>query len=118
MGSQNGIVRTSRGLTVSGSRITLYAIMDYVVAGWPAERIAEWLPLSLEQIEGALAYIAAHQDEVEAEYRQVVHDAEESRAYWENRNRVRFRQIRQRKLDPDKAALMERIRRHREQVGP
>ena len=33
------VVRTERGLTIAGTRITLYNIMDYVTAGYPAEYI-------------------------------------------------------------------------------
>lgn len=113
----NGIVRTPRGLTVAGTRITLYAIMDYVVAGWSPERIEAWLPLSRDQVDCALAYIDAHRDEVEVEYQQVLREAEETRAYWEERNRRRMGDARSRPLSPEKAALMERIRRHREHVA-
>ena len=35
-------------------------------------------------------YIATHRSEVEAEYEMVVQQAEESRQYWEARNRERF----------------------------
>ena len=30
------VVRTPRGLTIAGTRITLYDVMDYLTAGWPA----------------------------------------------------------------------------------
>lgn len=29
------VIRTSRGLSIAGTRITLYSIMDYLYAGWP-----------------------------------------------------------------------------------
>jgi hypothetical protein len=35
------VVRTSRGLSVAGTRITLYSIMDCVVAGWPPKLIRD-----------------------------------------------------------------------------
>jgi hypothetical protein len=32
---QSTVVRTSRGLSIAGRRLTLYSIMDYLRAGWP-----------------------------------------------------------------------------------
>ena len=48
--AQATIVRTSRGLSIAGTRITLYQVMDYVKAGWPSELIQHWLDLSEKQI--------------------------------------------------------------------
>jgi hypothetical protein len=31
----SGIIRTERGLTLAGTRITLYDVMDYVTAKYP-----------------------------------------------------------------------------------
>jgi uncharacterized protein (DUF433 family) len=87
---QATIVRTSRGLSIAGTRITLYQVMDYVKAGWSPELIQHWLDLSEKQITGAMDYIATHRSEVEAEYEMVLQQAEESRQYWEARNRERF----------------------------
>jgi uncharacterized protein (DUF433 family) len=83
------IIRTERGLSIAGTRITLYAIMDYVAAGWPPKLIRDRLNLSDDQVASALEYIDTHRAEVEAEYEQVLQAAEESRAYWEERNRER-----------------------------
>ena len=88
--TQATIVRTSRGLSIAGTRITLYQVMDYVKAGWPPELIQHWLDLSEKQITDAIDYIATHRSEVEAEYEMVLQQAEESRQYWEARNRERF----------------------------
>jgi uncharacterized protein (DUF433 family) len=83
------VVRTERGLTIRGTRITLYSIMDYVHADWPKDEIKHWMRLDDEQIDGALAYIHAHRNEVEREYQEVLKLAEESRRYWEEYNRNR-----------------------------
>jgi uncharacterized protein (DUF433 family) len=83
------VVRTQRGLTIRGTRLTLYCIMDYVQAGWPAERIRDWLRLNEEQIAGAMAYINSHREQVEDEYQQVLRNAAENRRYWEEYNRNR-----------------------------
>src|SRR5512136_1676569 len=84
------VVRTSRGLTVAGTRITLYSIMDYVKAGKPPEVIRDAFKLTIKQTRDVLEYIHAHQEEVEAEYQQVLAEAEQERRYWEERNRERF----------------------------
>jgi hypothetical protein len=35
----SSIIRTERGLTISGTRITLYDVMDYVTAQYPPKFI-------------------------------------------------------------------------------
>lgn len=64
---QANIVRTERGLTIAGTRITLYDVMDYFTAGYPAKLIREKLCLTDAQVNAALYYIEAHQAEVEAD---------------------------------------------------
>lgn len=84
------IIRTERGLTISGTRITLYDVMDYVVAQYPAKFIRSLFDLTDDQINTALSYIRSNRAEVEAEYKVVLQQAEESRCYWEERNRNHF----------------------------
>jgi len=36
---QTAIIRTERGLTIAGTRITLYDVMDYVTAQYPPKFI-------------------------------------------------------------------------------
>jgi uncharacterized protein (DUF433 family) len=91
--SDSTVVRTERGLTIAGTRITLYDVMDYVIAGWPPKLIRDRLELTDRQISDVTAYIADHRAEVEAEYQTVLQDAEEIRHYWEERNRERFARI-------------------------
>ena len=92
--SQNTtVIRTERGLTIAGTRITLYSVMDYVKADWPTELIKHWLNITDEQITGVVDYIETHREEVEAEYEIVLRQVEEIRQYWEERNRERFAQI-------------------------
>jgi uncharacterized protein (DUF433 family) len=87
------IIRTERGLTIAGTRTTLYSVMDYLLKGRPSSVIRDRLNLSERQVSEALAYIDAHRAEVEAEYQQVLRDSEEARKYWEERNRERLAQI-------------------------
>ncbi|MGP1382154.1 MAG: DUF433 domain-containing protein [Thainema sp.] len=90
---QANIVRTERGLTIAGTRITLYDVMDYFTAGYPAKLIREKLCLTDAQVDAALCYIEAHQAEAEAEYQQVLQIAEENRQFWEARNREHFARL-------------------------
>ena len=87
------IIRTERGLTISGTRITLYDVMDYLKAQYPPKLICEKLGLKDEQLHTALAYIEEHLTEVEAEYQECLKTAAEIRQYWEERNRERFAKI-------------------------
>jgi uncharacterized protein (DUF433 family) len=75
------IIRTERGLTISGTRITLYDVMDYVKSQYPAKFIQGLFELTDEQISAALSYIEVNRDAVEAEYAQVVRETEELQAY-------------------------------------
>ena len=87
------VIRTSRGLSVAGTRITLYQIMDFLKAGYPAALIRDRLNLSDEQIQGVMAYLETHRNEVEAEYEQALCEAEANQNYWAERNRERLREI-------------------------
>ena len=39
--AENTVIRTSRGLSVAGTRITLYIITDYIKAGWTPKLIRD-----------------------------------------------------------------------------
>jgi uncharacterized protein (DUF433 family) len=97
------IVRTSRGLTVGGTRLTIYALMDYFKAGWPPHLVQQAFNLNDQQINDVVAYIDQHQAEVEAEYQQVVAYAAAERAKWEERNRNVLAELDRGPLDPEKA---------------
>lgn len=87
------IICTERGMTIAGTRITLYDVMDYLKAEYPPKLIREKLGVNDEQIRSALAYIETHQAEVEAEYQECLQTAAEIRQFWEERNRERFAKI-------------------------
>jgi hypothetical protein len=61
------IERKETGLYISGTRITIYDVLDFAIAQY----IANMLNLSLEQVQIALEYIDTHRAEVEAEYRSI-----------------------------------------------
>jgi uncharacterized protein (DUF433 family) len=50
MSSYTTVVRTGRGLSIAGTRITLYSILDYAHAGWPPKLIRDRLNLTDQQI--------------------------------------------------------------------
>ena len=91
--AQPTVVRTSRGLSIAGTRITLYDIMDYVTQDWPPELIQYWFNLTDKQIADVMDYIENNRPDVEAEYQQVLQQAEEIRQYWEERNREHMAKV-------------------------
>ena len=107
------IIRTERGLTIAGTRITLYSIMDYLLAGWPPPLIRDQFDLTEQQITAVMAYIETHRDVVEAEYRQVLHEAAEARRYWEARNQEQATQRTVQSLTPEHATLRAKIAAHK-----
>jgi uncharacterized protein (DUF433 family) len=104
------IVRTERGLTIAGTRITLYDVMDYVIAQYPPKFIQGLFDLTEEQINAALAYIEIHRAEVEAEYQQVLQEAEELRQYYEEQNRDRVARSAAKSPKPGTEAAWEKLR--------
>ncbi|NEO19408.1 MAG: DUF433 domain-containing protein [Moorea sp. SIOASIH] len=103
------IIRTERGLTIAGTRITLYDVMDYLKAQYPQQLISEKLGLNHDQIRSALAYIETHHVEFEAEYQECLQTAKEIRQYWEERNRERFTKIAAMPPKPGQEALRAKL---------
>jgi uncharacterized protein (DUF433 family) len=62
------IIDRGRGPEIKGSRITVYDVLDYALACWPAERIAAFFRLRTDQVEAAVEYIVMHKIEVLKEY--------------------------------------------------
>ena len=110
---QPTVVRTSRGLSIAGTRITLYSIMDYIKADWPPKLIRDRFNLTDQQIADVIAYLAEHQTEVEAEYQQVLQEAAENRRYWEEQNRERFAKIAALSPKPEQAAIRAKLAAHK-----
>ena len=103
------VIRTERGLTVDGTRITLYAILDYLHADWPPKLVQHWLDLSDQQMADVLAYLDSHRAEVEQEYQQVVQQAETLRAYWDGQLQEHLAQRPPRSLTAEQAILRARF---------
>ncbi|MBP5976852.1 DUF433 domain-containing protein [Brasilonema sp. CT11] len=103
------IIRTERGLTIAGTRITLYDVMDYVSAQYPPKFIRAMLSLTDEQVNAALSYIKTHRAEVEAEYQTILQEAEQLRQYWEEQNRELFAHIAAKPPKPGTEAIRAKL---------
>lgn len=91
---QHGMItRTERGLTIAGTRITVYDVLDYLHADYPTHFIRDSLGLTDAQMVEVMSYIREHQESVDLEYQEILKGAEEIRQYWEHQNRDRFAQL-------------------------
>jgi hypothetical protein len=61
-------------------------------------------------------YIAAHHAEVEADYQDVLQEAQANRQYWEDRNHERLAQISTLPPKPGQEALREKLRVWKERI--
>lgn len=117
---QTAIIRTERGLTIAGTRITLYDVMDYVTAGYPPKFIRASLSLTDAQVNAALSYIETHREQVEAEYQLVLKEAEALRQYYEEKNRDLIARLAVKPPKPGMEAAWEKLQaqKARHQVQP
>jgi len=106
---QSAIIRTERGLTIAGTRITLYDVMDYVTAQYPPKFIRGLFELTEEQINVALAYIESNRTTVEVEYQMVLKEAEELRQYYEEKNRDLIARLAAQPLKPGQEVLRAKL---------
>ena len=109
------IIRTERGLTIAGTRITLYDVIDHLKAQYPPKFIRDVFNLTDDQIHAVLSYIESHRTEVEAEYQEILKTAAETRQYWEERNRERFARIAATPPRPGYEAVRAKLQERREQ---
>lgn len=79
--------RTEQGLTVKGTRLTLYYIMDAIRETNSLKNIRDIYELTDGEMLDVLDYIHLHKEEVEKEYQEVLQSAESNRKYWEEHNR-------------------------------
>jgi uncharacterized protein (DUF433 family) len=109
------IICTERGLTIAGTRITLYDVMDHLKAQYPPKFIRDAFNLTDAQIHAALSYIEAHRMEVETEYQEVLKAAAETQQYWEEKNHERFARIAAIPARPGYEAVRAKLQERREQ---
>ena len=106
---QTSIIRTERGLTISGTRITLYDVMDYVIDQYPPKFIQGLFNLTDEQINAALHYIEVNRADVEAEYQTVLNETEKLRQYYEAQNRELIARLATKSPKPGMEAAWEKL---------
>jgi uncharacterized protein (DUF433 family) len=66
------IIDRGRGPEIEGTRVTIYRIMDFVVEGANADRIAAELNLSMEEVNVALDYLRENRGAIETEYDRIL----------------------------------------------
>ncbi len=103
------IIRTERGLTISGTRITLYDVMDLLKVEYPPMLIRNKFNLTEQEMNTALLYIEANSSEVETEYQEVLKTRKEIRQYWEERNREHFGRITRIPRKPEQEELWKKL---------
>ena len=106
---QATIIRTERGLTISGTRLTLYDVMDFLKAEYSPKLICNRFNLTDDQINAAMSCIEANRDRLKTEYQQVLQTRAEIRSYWEEHNRERFDRIAMMPHKPGKEALWAKL---------
>lgn len=99
------IIRTARGISIAGTRITLYNILDYLHAGWSSKLIQQWLDLTDAQVADVMNYIADNREELEREYDQVLRRAKENEQYWKARERDHLARRKSKSLTPEQIEL-------------
>lgn len=114
---QPTVIRTNRGLSIAGTRITLYSLLDYLHAGWPPHLIRDEFSLTDHQIGEVMKYIETHRDEVEAEYQAVLQQAEENRQYWEARNKKHLARTAVLPPKPGQEELRAKLQAAKEKLG-
>jgi len=115
--AQPTVIRTGRGLTVAGTRITLYAIMDFIKEDYPPKLIRYKFNLTEQQMADVLAYIDEHREEVEAEYQQVIKEAEELRRYHEEKLREHLASRPPKPPKPEEAAIRAKLEQEKARLG-
>ena len=66
------IIDRGRGPEIAGTRITVYDVMDYYLAGDSLSYIAYALSIYPEQVAAAIKYIEQHKEQVAAEYQEML----------------------------------------------
>jgi uncharacterized protein (DUF433 family) len=115
--NDRSIVHTEWGLTIAGTRITLYDVMDHLVAGWTPKLMLNWLPLTEAQLNAALSYIETNRPDVEAEYQTVLQEAQQIREYWEEQNRERLMEIAKLPPKPGHKEIHAKLRAWKAKLG-
>jgi uncharacterized protein (DUF433 family) len=108
------IIRTERGLTIKGTRITLYNVIGYLKQDWSPKIVREWSNLTEQQMTDVLDYIEANLEEVETEYKKVLANAEQNRMFWE---RVKREKVISLKENPENKLLYEKLKNRKNELN-
>ncbi|NJL88656.1 MAG: DUF433 domain-containing protein [Coleofasciculaceae cyanobacterium SM2_1_6] len=103
------IIRTERGLTIAGTRISIYDVMDFLKAQYPSKLIQDRFNLTDTQIDAVFSYIEVNRPQVEAEYQEALRTREEIRQYWEDHNREHFARLATKPHKPEQKALWAKL---------
>ena len=76
MKSADFIHDRGRGPEITGTRITVYSILDFMIEGWHCERIAEFFRVHPEEVQAAMDYVREHTLEVLREYVKILERSE------------------------------------------
>lgn len=76
MTANDVIIERGRGPEIKGTRITVYTILDYLLEGWPPDRIAGCFDLKTNEVEAAIDFIREHKIQVLKEYIQILERCE------------------------------------------
>lgn len=66
------VIDRGDGPKITGTRITVYTVLEYLRAGRTRDWIAAMLQLSSEQVQVAIDYIRDHDTQINAEYDTIV----------------------------------------------
>lgn len=69
---ETAIIDRGRGPEIAGTRITVYDVMDYYLAGDSLSFIAYALSIYPEQVAAAIKYIEQHKEQVAAEHQEML----------------------------------------------
>jgi hypothetical protein len=83
------VMETSRGPSVNGTRITVYAILESLHYSSP-DYVQGLYRLPDEVWVGVMAYIEENREELERELAEIIQRSEEERRYWTERNKDRI----------------------------
>jgi uncharacterized protein (DUF433 family) len=104
------VIRNQMGLTVNGTRLTLYHIRDSLKEGNSLKNVRDLYDLTDEEMLDILDYIHLNKEDFEKEYQRIVKVNEEDRTYWEGKNRDLLERTRE-----EREAKITRVREWREQ---
>jgi uncharacterized protein (DUF433 family) len=114
---KNVVRRRDRGLSVAGTRITLYMLMDYIKEGYPTKFIKGFFKLTDEQMTDVMDYIETHKTDFEAEYQLVLQTDEELKQYYEVQNQQLRAQIAAMPPKPGQEKIRAKLQACKQRLG-